>query len=99
MMDTDLNITSVSRYRTNNASIHNRFKVVSDQKVISYDRIYLDRTSYYEVLEFDTEMTHQQSTLIDFNMGVSDLTVLPSGEMVWVRPSEEILLFDKIWEY
>ena len=94
LMDTDLNIIKTCRYRTDNSGIHNRFKQISNKHIISYDKIYLNSTSYIMLLEFDVNMVHQKSTLIDFSCGLSDFTFMPNGDMVWTKSWEELLIFD-----
>lgn len=96
LMDTDLNISNNSGFLTNNSASHQVFRQVSDDKIITLHRLYINKNSYYGLLEFDHQMNYQKSTLLNFNTGMSDYTYQSNGNMLWVKYSEVLFWLDDL---
>ena len=95
-MDTNLNISNNSGFWTNNSASHQVFRQVSNDKIVALHRLYINKNSYYGLLEFDHQMNYQKSTLINFNTGMSDYTYQSNGHMLWVKYSEVLFWLDEL---
>ena len=93
LMDMNLNISNISQISSTYGSYTSTFKFVSENKIIALNKTYLNKNTYYVFHIFDGDMNFQKSTLIDFNFGIGDISILSDDKILANHPREEIFSF------